>query len=72
MHGRERSECYGKRFFPSSCSEALAMLYVNKNSSAETQPEELLRMYKNALERIREENKKISAEKKVSAPKISY
>ena len=44
--------------FPANKFSALAMLYVEKHATSESTPEELLDMYTDAYDRIREHNKK--------------
>lgn len=43
--------------FPNTKTEALAMLYVQSRDLTNATPEELLAMYKDAYNRIREANK---------------
>lgn len=43
--------------FPTSKASALAMLYVEKHATLEHSPEELLDMYNDAYNRIREHSK---------------
>lgn len=43
--------------FPSNKFSALAMLYVEQHSSLDLTPEQLLDMYDNVYERIREHSK---------------
>ena len=50
-------------FFPANSDEAIAFLYVTRNLSDGTTPEQLQEMYAEAYERIREnrrENRKAS------------
>lgn len=52
-----RDESVTLTTFPQSQHEALAILYVEKNMTADTTPEEMHSMYRDALDRIQKSNR---------------
>lgn len=57
------SDTISLRTFPSSSAEELAVIYLNTLELKGKSPEEIARLYDDALHKVKEEQKKIRQEK---------